>query len=274
MKKKNGMWPYILDVIAIAVGAVVITLGLLLLVHIFETYNVHVPGSREMWIGLIGAILGGAYTLLGVQITIRRQKDFDVERQRLESMPILHFKTYRSCLKNYGGQGIFTLCGDEFFTTATPENELDNYPIIEISLASSNPAFDVRIDSCMTTEHEKIPKQTECYFPQEHRLVNDEKIQNMFWIMDYQKYAQSNIQGILRVAYADIFGNPYYQDISFTYDERMFDSDNMLCLDRVMSPILADKKAPDLLERVRKEYSYFCDKSKAATKENIGQRTN
>jgi len=260
MKKRNGMWQYVLDVIAIVVGAVLITLGLLLLVHIFEEYDVHVPGSREMWIGLIGAILGGAYTLLGVQITIRRQKEFDAERQRLESMPILQFKTYTSCLKNYDGQGIFTLCGDEFFTTGFPKNELDNYPIIEISLASANPAFDVRIDSCITTVHEKIPKQTECYFPQEYRLVTDEKIQNMFWIMDYQKYPHSNVQGILRVAYSDIFGNPYYQDISFTYDERVFDSDDMLALDRVMSPILADKKAPTLLERVRKEYSYHYDK--------------
>lgn len=261
MKRKNGICQYIIDVIVIVAGAVLITLGILLMVHMFEKYDVHVPGSREMWIGLIGAILGGAYTLLGVRITIRRQKDFDVERQRLESMPILQFKTYTSCLKNYDGQGIFTLCGDEFFTTGFPKNELDNYPIIEISLASANPAFDVRIDSCITTEHEKIPKQTECYFPQEYRLVTDETIQNMFWIMDYEKYPYSNVQGILRVAYSDIFGNLYYQDISFTYEERVCKRDDMFSLDRVMSPILADKKAPTLLERVRKEYPDCVDKA-------------
>ena len=254
MKEMKGTWRYVVDVIAIVAGAVLITLGLLLMVYVFEKYDVHLPGSREMWIGLIGAILGGVYTLLGVQITIRRQKEFDVERQRLESMPILQFKTSTCCQKNFDGQGIFTLCGDEFFTTGFPQNELDNYPIIEISLASANPAFDVHVDSCITTEHTKVPKQTECYFPQEYRLVGEEKIQNMFWIEDYKKYPQSNVQGILRIAYSDIFENLYYQDISFTYDEHLFDSDKMLSLDRVMSPILADKKAPTLLERVRKEY--------------------
>ncbi|MBQ3252184.1 MAG: hypothetical protein IJB02_02960 [Oscillospiraceae bacterium] len=260
MRQKNTIWRYIWDVVLILTGAIIVTLGLLGLVALFEKCNIHVPGSREMWIGLIGAILGGAYTLLGVQITIRRQREADIDQQRLEHMPILKFKTSTSCMMDFDGQGVFTLCADEFFTTGFPEKEFGNYPTIEISLASANSAFDVRIDSCITTEHKKIPKQTECYFPQEYRLVDDEKIQNMFWIEDYSGYPQSNVQGILRIAYSDVFGNPYYQDISFTYDEHLFDSDDMLVVDRVMSPVLADKKAPTLLERVRKEYSYLYDK--------------
>jgi len=250
MKVKNRIWKYIVDIMAVSAGAVLITVGVLFIVYIFEIYDIHVPGSREMWIGLIGAILGGAYTLLGVQVTIRKQKAIDVERQRLENTPILQIKTHTNCLTNYRGQGIYTLCEDKFFTTGYPDNELSEYPILEISLASTNPAFDVRLDSCITTEHEKIPQKTEHYFPQEYRLVADEKIYNMFWIEDFNKYPHANVQGILRIAYTDIFGNPYYQDISFTYDER-------LSLDRVMAPILANKKSPTLLQRVKEEYPYL-----------------
>lgn len=182
MKVKNGIWQYIVDIMAVAAGVVLITVVLLLVVHIFEICDVHVPGSREMWIGLIGAMLGGAYTLLGVQVTIRKQKSTDVERQCLENIPILQVKTHTNCLANYRGEGIYTLCEDTFFTTGFPENELGEYPILEISLASANPAFDVRLDSRITTEHKKIPQKNECYFPREYRLVADEKIQNMFWI--------------------------------------------------------------------------------------------
>ncbi len=260
MRKKNTIWRYFLDIVLILMGAIVVTMGLLGLVAVFEKYDIHVPGSREMWIGLIGAVLGGAYTLLGVQITIRRQGNADADRQRLENMPILKFKTRVCCLKNFDGQGVFTLSADEFFTTGFPKNELDNYPIIEIAVASASPAFDVRIDSCITTDHVSIPKQTECYFPQEYRLVEGEKIESMFWIEDYKKYPQCNVQGILRIAYSDIFGNPYYQDISFTYNGHLFNSDDMLELDRAISPVLANKKAPTLMERVRKEYSYLYDK--------------
>ncbi len=262
MKQKNTIWQRIWDTACILTGAIFVTLGVLALVFLFEKLEIDVPGSREMWIGLIGAILGGAYTLLGVQITIRKQESEDIDRKRLEKMPILKFKTSTSCLENFDGQGIFTLSGDEFFTTGFPENELDNYPVIEIALAYDNPAFDVHIDSCITTEHKDVPKQTECYFPQEYRLVNDEKIQNMFWIKSDKKYPHYSAQGILRVAYSDVFGNPYYQDVSFSYNEQSFDSNDMLTLDRVMSPVLANKKAPTLLVRMREEYSYLRDKKR------------
>lgn len=35
--------------------------------------NIDVPGSRKMWIGLIGAMLGGFYTMLGVIITMQNR---------------------------------------------------------------------------------------------------------------------------------------------------------------------------------------------------------
>lgn len=260
MRKKGNMWRYLMDFIAIILGAILVTLGVLFLTYMFEKYSLHVPGSREMWIGLIGAILGGAYTLLGVKITIRRQKQLDDEKQLLENMPILQFKTYNSCLQDFHGNGIFTIDGNEVFTTKFPKNESINYPIIEISLASANPAFDVRIDLCITTEHKRIPYKTKYYFPQEYRLVANEKLQNMFCISDYKQYPHCNVQGILRIAYSDLFGTPYYQDISFTYNEQLQKSESILSIDRIFPPIIATKRAPTLGERVKIEYSYSDEK--------------
>lgn len=49
---------------------ILIVVLVLALVSIFEVYGIHVPGSREMWIGFIGSIIGGAFTLIGV-LTIK-----------------------------------------------------------------------------------------------------------------------------------------------------------------------------------------------------------
>ena len=211
-------------------------------------------------VGYCGSIIGGFLTLYGVWWTIDDSQKARSKELELQHMPILKLKTSTCCLKDWNHHGIYTLSGDEFYTTGFPADESLNYPIIEIALASPNPALDVRIDSCITTEHKKEPKQTECYFPQEYRLVGNEKILNMFWIKDYNKYPHINVQGVLRIAYSDVFGNPYYQDIGFSYNEQVFDSKNMLSLKRVMSPVLADSNAPTLLERVQKEYSYLYER--------------
>ena len=257
MKQNNSFFGIIFDLVLIIASTIFATLGILALVVVFEKYNIHVAGSREMWIGLIGAILGGAYTLLGVQITVRVQKRADIERQRLENMPILQFKLGTTCLKNFKGQGIFTLNKNEFYTTGFPKDALLNYPSIEISLASVNPAFNVRIDSCITTEHTSVPQKTKCYFPQEYRLIDNEKTLNMFWIQDYDTYPHCNVLGVMRIAYSDIFENSYYQDVSFTYDESTQDKEKMLTFDKVMPPVLVNKRVPTLLDRIKSEFSYL-----------------
>lgn len=265
MKQKNDFLKTIFEIALIFVSAILVTLGVLAIVEFFEKNNIHVAGNREMWIGFIGAILGGVYTLLGVQITVRVQKRSDVERQRLENMPILQFETSTTWLEKYydnKGQGIFTLYKNEFYTTGFPKDALANYPTIEISLASSNPAFNVRIDSCITTEHKSVPQKTKYYFPQEYRLVEKEKILNMFWIQDYDTYPCCKVLGVMRIAYSDIFGNPYYQDISFTYDEKIRNKEEMLTFDKVMPPVLANKSAPTLLNRIKTEFSYSFEEKK------------
>ena len=52
---------YVKEAIGCMMISVVIVLLLLGMVAVFEYLEIHVPGSREMWIGLIGAVLGGAF---------------------------------------------------------------------------------------------------------------------------------------------------------------------------------------------------------------------
>lgn len=73
----------------ITVGIIIL---LLIITSIFEYLNIHVPGSREMWIGLTGAVIGGAYTMFGVLITIFKQEEETTENLRLSNLPVLGFK--------------------------------------------------------------------------------------------------------------------------------------------------------------------------------------
>lgn len=71
---------YFKEILICLFSSIVIVLLLLAMVTLFEKYNIHVSGSREMWMGLIGAIIGGMYTLIGVLITICRQQYYDGEK--------------------------------------------------------------------------------------------------------------------------------------------------------------------------------------------------
>ena len=87
---------YVKEAIGCMMISVVIVLLLLGMVAVFEYLEIHIPGSREMWIGLIGAVLGGAFTLIGVLITLYHQKESNEENRRLEYMPILGFEVIMS----------------------------------------------------------------------------------------------------------------------------------------------------------------------------------
>lgn len=239
------------------VSAIAITLLLLLLVFVFEKYNIHVPGSREMWIGLIGALLGGAYTLLGVQLTLNHQAEADYENQRLTNLPILKIDVSYKALEDHH-EGIFTLEGSEVYTSGFPKNEKKKYPIIELRLANDKPAFDVCIDSCATREHMDVI-QNAAYAPARCRLVSNECVKSMFWIQDSDKYESLNILGIIRIGYSDIFGNKYYQDAAFSYIEGTSETDAELEITETRIPVFADRSAPSLRERILEEYPYLTE---------------
>lgn len=246
---RKGLWQ-IGTIFASIVG---ITLALLSLVALFEALDIHVPGSREMWIGLIGALLGGAFTLLGVQMTLNHQAKSDSEKRRLENMPILKFDVNAIPLEDFHGDGIYTLVGREIYTTGFPHDSTKTYPIITVSLANDRPAFDVCIESCITTEHTEEVIHGPTYFPAKYCLVANETVQYMFWIQDYGRYSTSNVLGLLRIAYSDVFGDQYYQDVPFSYDEIVFQKEHMMEISGIKAPLLA-KDAPALLELIKEEY--------------------
>lgn len=244
------------DVIFSFGGIVVITILLLILVTVFEKLNIHVAGSREMWIGLIGALLGGAYTLIGVKLTLTHQEKSDNEKQRLENMPIIKVQVSYDTLNNYNCKyGIFTLNNDEIYTTGFPNDADKAYPFITISLANDKPAFDVCIETCITAKLKTEAKQTEAYFPEKNRLVANEILKPMFWIQDYKDYSSSNVLGVLRIGYSDLFGNKYFQDIPFSYDESV-EQEYMFEIFDLKKPTLVKDSSP-LTTVAQEEFSRF-----------------
>ena len=89
--------------------------------------------------------------------------------------------------------------------------------------------------------------------PEKSRLVADETLRHIFWIQDYMKYPHTNILGLLRVAYSDVFGNCYYQDIKFCYDKAVLQKDKIMEFDSIKAPVLKDDALP-LFKLLKNEY--------------------
>lgn len=244
------------DIVYIFLTAVFITIALLILVCLFEQWDIHVPGSREMWIGLIGALLGGVYTMLGVKMTINYQAKCDNEKDRLSNLPILKLETGYSTMPDFNGDGIFSIDKNSIYTTAFPQDATKSYPTLTISLANNNSAFDIYIESFVTLENMKNSVEREFFFPKEYRLVANENIKYMLYIMDYEKYNSCNILGIVRIAYSDIFGNSYYQDVAVSYCEDIEPLDKLLEIEHIRKPVL-QKDSLTLSEIIKKEYNYL-----------------
>ncbi len=233
-------------VIEVFGSVVAITLFLLWLVTVFEEYSIHVAGSREMWIGLIGSLLGGVYTLIGVYATINNQRKDDKERQRLEKMPLLKVDIDTQYLDNGGIAEVFTLCGDVIHTAMQPTNEYEKYPVVNISMANNNPAFDIYIESCVIINYVDETKKSDYYFPGKYRLINDEMVSILIWFYDYNLYQDFTIHGALRVSYSDLYGNRYYQDVPFLYSEHKYERN--MSIKNLRQPILVNRNTPPLLE--------------------------
>lgn len=253
--KKNKNLTLIKNILFIFIITIGITVTLLGLVTFFEKMNIHVAGSRDMWIGFIGTLLGGAYTLLGVQLTLTHQKKENRERKRLENLPILKITSHSETLANYSANNILTFCNNEIYTSGFPENADFPYPIINISLANNHPAFDVYIESCFITNYSEDAIKHSAYAPAKHRLVAEETLSIMFWIKDFSNYNALNALGILRINYSDLFGNQYFQDVLFSYVTPLFEDVHIIEIDKAKTPILASS-APLLSEMSKTEYKY------------------
>ena len=250
-------------IILTAVGLFGVVYGL---VEYIETNEICVVGNIDMWVGFIGALIGGIFTMLGVMLTLKFQNSSDEEKIRLENMPILKFKISYGAITDYDMDGIFTLNGNDVLTTDFPTDENKEYPIISVELANDKPAFDVYLESAITIEHKTDVRRHPCYAPAKYRLVSDENISYMFWIKDYGQYSSANVLGLMRISYSDLFGYKYYQDMEFSYDEIVVNGEKFK-LDNIMSPVL-QRKCKRLYAIMKKQMSAYLSTSSTSEKKS------
>lgn len=253
MLKRHGK--ELIGCIGAAIGIVIL---LLVMVWIFECFGIHVPGSREMWIGLIGAVIGGAFTLFGVLITIFKQEDSDNEQKRLEYMPILGFEVHFT--RNNSADYILTYTRDGLTTSGFPGFEKMDVMHIAIKTVNNLPVFDFTIEGCAINGKEI--SLTSAFNPLKIRIVSGEFTTVMF---NYAESLDTNSFCIIRFSYKDIFGNRYYQDLPFIYDE--YDLETSLNIRRqgleirdIKQPILVNQNTKSLEESAKEymDYEVFC----------------
>lgn len=246
---------------------VLVVLALLFMVYVFEIKNIHVPGSREMWIGLIGAVLGGMFTMIGILVTIYEQEEQNEESKRLEYMPILAFeiiepdriKVDDTDIMNDEPiyDGILACLEGELCTSAFQFFEEKLCKAIQISVLNNACVFDFTMDGCLINGKE-IHKG-DAFNPAMRRLVSGEKYTLIF---DNGDYLNKNEFCLIRFSYKDIFGNKYYQDLPIEYDE--IDNDGLIEhyieIRDIKAPILVTDEVKNLEEASKEycDYNEFC----------------
>ena len=230
---------------------IAIVLLLLVIVSIFEYFQIHVPGSREMWIGLIGAVIGGAFTLFGVMITIFKQEDSENEQRRLGNMPILGFEL---CDVKDDFDSVLTYTNDGLITSGFPE--FDKMDVMGIRIKSINgcPVFDFTIEGCSINGEEIF--KTAAFNPSEIRIASGEED---ILVFNYTEDVKESIFCIIRFLYADIFGNKYFQDLPFIYMEIPKENKHlkqMIEIRDVKQPVLVNKNKKSMEESARDYIDY------------------
>lgn len=251
------MRKYKKEILYCLTAPIVIVFIMFLVVCLFETMKIHVPGSREMWIGFIGTVIGGSFTLAGVVVTICAQKDADLETKRLEYMPLLDFEVAEYRL------------GTDFdlILTVTPDSELittgfsclEHKMCSEIVIRSENQkcAFDLSVAG-LAVNGKSVGCHSYAFHHVKRRLTGSEKL---VWIFDHD--TDINLFCLLRIEYRDLFGNRYYQDVPFTYLEVLRDDiggiGQSLEIRDIKAPVLQTEARP-LEEAVGEymDYAAFC----------------
>lgn len=205
-KHKNGL-------VACGIVCISIVLLLLLMVFLFEKIGIHVPGSREMWIGLIGSIIGGAFTLFGVLITIYRQEDSEEEKKRLDYQPIIGFEIipYKENLED-NVDSIITCFDGAMTTSAFSALESKRFSVVKIFTLTTT-VFNFVIEDIMING--KVMPLDDSFAPLRCRIASGET-KNM--VFDYDE-CDRNMFWLVRFSYDDIFGNHYLQDLPIIYSE-------------------------------------------------------
>ena len=248
------------ELLGCAMAPVLTVLLLLLIVYVFERFGIHVPGTREMWIGLIGAVIGGVFTLFGVLITIYKQEESDDEKVRIENMPILGFSSYQSSLSESNPILIVGISEDELATSLFPTDESDCYSILKVTTANKKSVFNL----CVTDfyiSNKGVLKKTDAFAPSNIRLINDEDIDIMIY---HPEKLDSNYLCVIRFAYEDIFKNKYIQDIPFEiFDRKIYGyREQVIKIRDIMQPIYSDSTDSLLYDTVKSftDYENFLQK--------------
>lgn len=256
--KKNRS--FLLTTFLIAIIFIVTFLGIWLLVCFLDEIGFNTVGTREMWIGLLGSLVGGFFSFLGVNYSIYSQKDDEKERQRLENMPILKVDYEMKSITEYKGVNFFTLTLNEISTSGFPRNINKKYPVIIVTLSNDKPAYEVHVESCITVQHTENNLESSSFNPEKYRIVPSEHYCSMICIMDTESYNSLNILCLLRISYSDVFGNKYYQDVPFSYTEHAANPEDAFETYNLKKPILVERNTPTLFEISRQEYSYLFPK--------------
>lgn len=187
----------------------------LFIVWIFDYTGLQVPGRQEMWLGYMGAILGGMFTLSGVLLTIFWQDEENLEQKRKECMPILGFDVcYDDTKQGDKIDAILTLDDGEIITSSFPNFKKIHVAYVKITTLSNACAFDFVIEDIAING--TVISKGSAFAPAKRRIAIGESTTIAF---NYPNET-SNLWCVARFSYKDILGNLYYQDLPFTYAER------------------------------------------------------
>ena len=199
------------ELLVCLVFPVIIVLFLLMIVILFEHFKIHIPGTREMWMGLIGSIIGGAFTLIGVLITIYKQEDAEEEKRRMGNMPILIFEP---CCNMQEANTTYSYFDGEMITSGFRIYEKKEWITIIIKTANNAVAFDFEPVE-IVIEGRNIPLGS-AWKPIKERIVMG---CHTSFAIDIPMKKRANIFCVIRFKYKDLFGNQYYQDLPMIYSE-------------------------------------------------------
>lgn len=248
------MWKkHKIDFLICGISAIGVIAFVLFLVIMCELLGIHVPGSREMWIGFVGAVIGGIFTLFGVLITIYKQEENDEEKKRLMYMPILDFKVLHNDDKNKEANATYTVVENEIATSWFAIYENKDFVTIQITVVNNLCAFDFTVEDIAVNG--KLIPHGSAFNPAKERIVAGRGTSIAFDIEDDKN---KNVFCVIRFSYKDIFGNKYFQDLPFTYFETTIIKENkrgskqIIEVRDIKQPIFVTKEIA--LETVIKDY--------------------
>lgn len=246
------------ELVSCILAPVIIVVLLLVLVWLFEYFGIHVPGNREMWIGLMGAVIGGTFTLMGGLITIFKQEYSENEQRRLQNMPILGFEI---CDEIDNINTILTYTKDGLITSGFPDFEKMDVMCIKIRTANNLPIFNFTFEGCAINGKEVC--LTDAFNPSKTRIIAGEL--NSF-AFNYNEDLRQSIFCIIRFSYEDIFGNKYYQDLPFIYLEGVSCEKNdvvrqIIEIRDINPPVLWEREMNSLENSAKEyiDYATFCN---------------